>query len=494
MSFDRLDQLCRRLDALDHAQAMLGVDEAVMMPEGSGAARAAAMAEIAALQHETATQPAVADWLASAEARETAPDRVAALAEFRRVHRNLTCLSSDFVARQVKARMAAEQLWRGLRARNDWQGFLPAFSEVVALAREEAARRAEVLQLSPYDALMEQFDPGNRTSDVTPVFQTLKTFLVGFIPRAMAAQARRRGSKAMRGPFPVARQKALGQAVMAALGFDFGHGRLDVSHHPFCGGVPDDVRMTTRYRTDEFLSSLMGMVHETGHGLYEQGLPRAWRHWPVGKARGMALHESQSLLVEMQLARRGAFWKFALPLARKHLGSARLAGVTTAGILSRVQRVKPGLIRVDADEATYPLHIMLRYEIEQALIAGALLPRDVPEAWDAKMQESLGLDTRGNFRDGPMQDVHWPSGAFGYFPSYTLGALAAAQQFAAIRRALPEVETDIAKGNFSRINDWRRHNIWEKASFHSTQEIMRQATGEALSPRAFMAHLEERYL
>ena len=494
MSFDRLDHLCRRLDALDHAQAMLGVDEAVMMPEGSGAARATAMAEIAALHHEMTTAPEVAERLAAAEAAATEPARVAALREFRRMHSNLTCLSSDFVGRQVRARMASEQLWRQLRPHNDWHGFLPAFREVVALAREEANRRAEVLKLQPYDALMEQYDPGNRMAEVTPVFSTLKVFLKDFIPKAMAAQARRRAGKALRGPFPVARQKALGQAVMAALGFDFGHGRLDVSHHPFCGGVPDDVRMTTRYRTDEFLSSLMGIVHETGHGLYEQGLPGEWRHWPVGKARGMALHESQSLFVEMQLARRAAFWKFALPLARQHLGAAKLLGVSVASMVRAVQKVKPGLIRVDADEATYPLHIMLRYELEQALISGSLKPEDVPEAWNARMQESLGLDTRGNFRDGPMQDVHWPSGAFGYFPSYTLGALAAAQQFAAIRRALPDVEEDIARGHFARINDWRRDHIWSKGSFLSTQEIMRQATGEALSPRAFMPHLEERYL
>lgn len=494
MSFDRLDALCHRLDALDHAQAILGVDEAVMMPEGSGSARAAAMAEIAALHHDMSTAPEVAEWLATAEATESDPLRRAALREFRRVHTNLTCLSSAFVARQVKARMAAEQLWRTLRPRNDWAGFLPAFRTVVELAREEAARRAEVLKLAPYDALMEQFDPGNRMAEVTPVFRTLKTFLTDFIPMAMAAQARRRTKALPRGPYPVARQKALGEAVMAALGFDFSHGRLDQSHHPFCGGVPDDVRMTTRYRSSEFISSLMGIVHETGHGLYEQGLPRDWRHWPAGKARGMALHESQSLFSEMQLARRGAFWKFALPLARKHLGAAKLKGVTTAVILGAVQRVQPGLIRVDADEATYPLHIMLRYELEQALIAGTLKPEDVPEAWDAQMKAALGLDTRGNYRDGPMQDVHWPSGAFGYFPSYTLGALAAAQQFAALKRDLPEVEAFIARGDFSALNDWRRRNVWEKASFLSTQEIMRQATGEPLSPAAFMAHLEERYL
>ena len=249
--------------------------------------------------------------------------------------------------------------------------------------------------------------------------------------------------------------------------------------------------MTTRYRTDEFLSSLMGILHETGHGLYEQNLPHDLSHWPSAKARGMAMHESQSLFQEMQLSRRPEFWAFALPRAREILG---LQDVTVDDLLAHVHRVARGFIRVDADEATYPLHVILRFEIEQDLVTGKLMPADVPEVWNAKMQDYLGLSTAGNYKDGPMQDVHWPSGAFGYFPSYTLGAMMAAQQWAAVQRAIPDAPAQIARGDFSAINGWRKENIWSKASMLSTPEIMRQATGEPLNAKHFETHLKRRYL
>ena len=494
MSFAELDHLCRRLEALDHAQAMLGVDEAVNMPDGGGEKRADAMSVIASMAHEMASAPHIADWIGKAEDEELDAAQTAAVAEFKRSYINRTCLSSEFVARQVNARMRCEQLWRTLRAKNDWKDFLPSFENIVALAQEESARRAEVLKLSPYDSLVEQYDPGSRSADITRVFADLKSFLKGFVPEAIEAQARRRAARPLKllaGPFPIERQKALGVELMKAVGFDFHHGRLDVSHHPFCGGVPSDVRMTTRYRTDEFLSSLMGILHETGHGLYEQNLPHDLSHWPSAKARGMAAHESQSLFQEMQLSRRAEFWEFALPLARDILG---LEGVEVEDMLGHVHRVERGFIRVDADEATYPLHVIMRFEIEQDLVTGKLAARDVPEVWDAKMQAYLGLSTAGNYKDGPMQDVHWPSGAFGYFPSYTLGAMMAAQQWAAVERSVPGAAAQIARGDFSAINAWRKENIWSKGSTLSTPEIMRQATGEPLNARYFEAHLKARYL
>lgn len=494
MSFAQLDHLCRRLEALGHAQAMLGVDEAVNMPDGGAEKRAEAMSVLASMAHELAAAPHVADWIDSAENEDLDDAQKAAVAAFRRSYINRTCLSSDFVARQVSAAMRCEQLWRQLRAKNDWTDFLPSFENIVSLAQEEAARRAEVLKLSPYDALVEQYDPGSRTAEIARVFADLKGFLKGFIPEALEAQARRRARHPLRdfkGPFPVEKQKALGLALMEAVGFDFHHGRLDVSHHPFCGGVPSDVRMTTRYRTDEFLSSLMGILHETGHGLYEQNLPHDLAHWPSTRARGMAMHESQSLFQEMQLSRRPEFWAFALPKAQAILG---LQDVSVDDLLAHVHRVERGFIRVDADEATYPLHVILRFEIEQELVTGTLAAGDVPEAWDAKMREYLGLSTAGNYKDGPMQDVHWPSGAFGYFPSYTLGAMMAAQQWAAVERSVPDAAAQIARGDFSGINHWRKENIWSRASMFTTPEIMRQATGEPLNAAYFEAHLKRRYL
>jgi carboxypeptidase Taq len=497
MSFARLDQLGRKLESLEHAQAILGVDEAVQMPAGGGEKRAEAMGALAGLYHELASAPQIAEWIAAAEAEPLEPMQAAALREFKRCYTNLTCLSADFVQRQVSARIRCEQLWRALRPTGNWAEFLPAFEGVVATMREEAQLRADVLGLSPYDALIEQYDPGSRAAAIAPVFAELGAFLETFIPEAIEAQNRKRQAqplKAFNGPFPVERQKALGLVLMQAFGFDFDHGRLDVSHHPFCGGVPSDVRMTTRYTANEFLSALMGILHETGHGLYEQNLPKEWAHWPVGRARGMAMHESQSLFSEMQISRNGAFWRWAMPLIGEHLGGDAIAGWSLEDLLAHVHRIEPGLIRVNADEATYPLHIILRFELEQELVSGSLAPRDVPEAWDARMRRSLGLSTIDRPSDGPMQDVHWPSGAFGYFPSYTLGALMAAQQWAALERSHPQVRDDIARGDFTAINAWRRGNIWARASSVSTDEIMIAATGAPLSASYFKDHLRRRYL
>ena len=277
--------------------------------------------------------------------------------------------------------------------------------------------------------------------------------------------------------------------MMGAVGFDFTRGSLSVSHHPFCGGVPTDVRITTRYKTSDFLSALMGVLHETGHALYEQNLPAQWAHWPLGRARGMAVHESQSLFVEKQIGRNPVFWQWALPVVEKHLGETWQLD----DILPHVHKVERGLIRVDADEVTYPLHVILRFELEQDLVAGRLDVADIPEAWDAKMRDYLGLSTIDTPGDGPMQDVHWPGGAFGYFPSYTLGAMMAAQQWAAIAAEFPAVESEFADGKFDTVNEWRRAKIWSQGSLYSTPQLLERATGEPLNAAHFTAHLRKRY-
>ena len=241
--------------------------------------------------------------------------------------------------------------------------------------------------------------------------------------------------------------------MMAAVGFDFTHGSLSVSHHPFCGGVPTDVRITTRYKTSDFLSALMGVLHETGHALYEQNLPKAWSHWPLGKARGMAMHESQSLFVEKQIGRNPAFWRWALPVVERHLGETW----TLDDILPHVHQVERGLIRVDADEVTYPLHVILRFELEQELVAGRLEVADLPEAWDAKMRDYLGLSTIDTPADGPMQDVHWPGADLRLFPVLHAGRHdGRAAMGGASTSAIPAIDERLAKGKFDAINDWRR--------------------------------------
>jgi carboxypeptidase Taq len=290
----------------------------------------------------------------------------------------------------------------------------------------------------------------------------------------------------------VAAQRALCDRVMRLLGFDFEAGRLDVSTHPFCGGVPEDVRMTTRFAEHEFLGSLMGTVHETGHGRYEQNRPRDLLGQPVSLARSMAIHESQSLSFEMQLGSHPGFVALLAPMIREAFGDQ--PAFAPDNLQRLLTRVRPGLIRVDADEVTYPAHIILRYEIERPLIEGEIEPEDVPALWDGKMQELLGLDTRGNYKDGPLQDVHWPEGLFGYFPCYSLGAMYAAQWFAAMRRQMPDLDARIARGELSAVFDWLRDHIWIQASRWTTDELALRASGEALNPAHFRAHLQARYL
>lgn len=496
MSFTKLDALGRKLDAIEHALAILGADEATHMAVGGGEKRAEAMSELAGMYHAQATAPEIADWIAAAREEDLETDQKLAVSEFERSYINATCLPTEFVQRRTAATMRSEQLWRELRAKGDWDSFLPALEGVVALVREEAQMRADALGLAPYDALMEQYDPGNRMADIDPIFADLKDFLKDFAPAAIGRQEQRLAThprKALNGPYPIEKQRELGLAAMRAVGFDFTHGSLAVSHHPFCGGVPTDVRMTTRYRTDEFLTSLMGVLHETGHALYEQGLPQQWSHWPLGRARGMGMHESQSLFIEMQIARSPEFWDFMLPQIHQYLGEDAIPGWDVVDVLNEVNFIERGYIRVDADEVTYPLHVILRYELEQELVAGSLEAAQIPEAWDAKMQEYLGISTIDDPKDGPMQDVHWPGGAFGYFPSYTLGAMIAAQLGAAMRKDIPDMGELIRKGDFAAINQWRKDKVWSQASRYSTPELITRATGEPLNADFFKAHLRQRY-
>jgi carboxypeptidase Taq len=279
---------------------------------------------------------------------------------------------------------------------------------------------------------------------------------------------------------------------MQAVGFDFRHGRLDESHHPFCGGVPDDVRLTTRYEADDFMPGIMGVLHETGHALYDQGLPPEWRHQPVGEARGMSIHESQSLIIEMQACRSREFIAFAAPLMREAFGGTGPAWEPD-NIHAHYIHVERSLIRVDADEVTYPAHVILRYRLERALIAGDMTLADLPVAWHDGMRELLGL-APPNDALGCLQDLHWYAGSWGYFPTYTLGAMSAAQLFQAARRAVPEMPAALSRGDFRPLLGWLRTHVHGKGSFLSTLDLLAKATGRPLDPRAFEAHLEERYL
>jgi len=494
-SYDHLTGTWLRLHHLGHLQSIAGWDQAANMPPAGNEARAAAMAEMAALLHRMRTDVALPAQLARAEQEPLSDFQRANLREIRREWSAANALPESLVQRQQLATSRCEHAWRQQRPANDWAGFVSNFREVLALAREEAALLSAQSGLRKYDALMDRYEPGMSCALLDRVFGEVRQWLPDLIQQVRDKQAAAHRSQPLlepKGPFALTGQRALCDQVMRMLGFNFDAGRLDVSTHPFCGGVPEDVRMTTRFREDDFLGSLMGTVHETGHGRYEQNLPRDWLGQPVAQARSMALHESQSLSFEMQLGSHPGFVARLAPMVQAAFG--KQAAFEPHNLHRLLTRVNPGLIRVDADEVTYPAHIILRYEIERPLIEGEIEPEDVPALWDAKMQELLGLDTRGNFKDGPLQDVHWPEALFGYFPCYSLGAMYAAQWFAAMRRALPDLDAHIGRGDLTPVFTWLRDNIWLQASRWTTDELAVRASGEVLNPAHFQAHLRARYL
>jgi carboxypeptidase Taq len=489
--YDDLTAHYSRLHRFEHLLAFAGWDRAANMPPKANEARAAALAEMASLLHRLRTDPALPDRLARAEQEPLSDLQRANLGEMQRDWRLANALPESLVQRSQLATSRCEHAWRSQRPANDWAGFLPNLREVLALAREEAALLSDLTGLSKYDALMDRYEPGMTGATLDRVFGELRQWLPPLVQQVLDRQAREAVLRP-EGPFAVDAQRRLCERAMQLLGFDFGAGRLDVSTHPFCGGVPEDVRLTTRFAEHDFLGSLLGTIHETGHGRYEQNLPRDWLGQPVAQARSMAIHESQSLSFEMQLASHPGFARLLAPLVVEAFGGQ--PAFEPDNLHRLMTRVQPGLIRVDADEVTYPAHVVLRYEIERPLIEGEIEAADIPALWDAKMQELLGLDTRGNYRDGPMQDVHWAEGLFGYFPCYSLGAMYAAQWFAAMRREMPDLDRRIGQGDLAPVFDWLREHIWTAASRWPTDELALRASGEPLNPAHYRRHLEARYL
>jgi carboxypeptidase Taq len=492
-AYETLEAKFRRIGAIQEAAAMLHWDAAAMMPSGGAEARAEQLATLKVLAHEALTAPAIGDLLDAADALPGLDEwQRANLREMRRRWLHATAVPGDLVEALSRACSACEHEWRRARPENDFAGILPKLHAVLDLVRGVAAAKAARLQKTPYEALLDEYEPDGSTAEIDRLFDDLGTFLPGFIERALEHQAREAPPREPDGTFPVEKQRAAGVAFMQRLGFDFDHGRLDVSLHPFCGGTPDDVRITTRYDEKSFRSALMGVLHESGHALYERGLPQAWRRQPVGDARGMAMHESQSLLMEMQACRSREFTEFAAAVLRE-IFSGSGAEWEADNLFRLNTRVKRSLIRVDADEATYPAHVILRYRLEKALIAGDLPLADLPDAWRAGMEELVGIAPADD-RTGCLQDIHWYDGAWGYFPTYTLGALIAAQLFDAAKRADPAILPGLARGDFAPLLSWLRQNVHGKGSLRSTAELVEEATGRKLDTVTYKRHLEARYL
>jgi carboxypeptidase Taq len=487
-AYAQLEAICKKINTLDGANAMLSWDQAAMMPAGGNEARAEQMATLQLLTHELLTSPHTGELLEQVNSDDLNEWQRANYMHMQRLRKHAMAVPETLLHAFSLATSRSEMIWRTARKNNDFASFAPAFSEVVTLVREIAYAKASHFGCAPYDACIDSFDPGLTMAMIDPVFSKLAAFLPSFISQVVERQ-RTLPTPSMSLQMPQAQQHKMGLTLMRQLGFDFEHGRLDISTHPFCGGTPQDVRITTRYDEQDFTSALFGVIHETGHALYEQNLPQQWLNQPVGKAVGMAMHESQSLFMEMQVARSQPYAHYFAKLLRHELGQ----DIEANGLYRQLNKVERSYIRVDADEATYPIHIILRYQLEKAIISGDLKVGEIPGAWNEAMEKMLGLKPR-NDTEGCLQDIHWPGGSFGYFPSYTLGAIMAAQFFATAKQQLPTLEKDIEEGNFAGLVSWLNTHIHNQGSRYSTPELLQQVTCSSLNVGHFTGYLQGKYL
>ncbi|MBO0736150.1 MAG: carboxypeptidase M32, partial [Alphaproteobacteria bacterium] len=465
-----------------------------MMPQGGAAARAEQLATLRVIAHQQLTAPEIDELLSEAEAGGDALGswQRGNLREMRRRWLHAAAVPDGLVEARSRACSQCEAVWRTARLQDDFAAVLPGLERVLRLEREIAAMKAERLGRSPYEALLDRYEPGGSVAMIDCLFDEVAGFLPDLLEAVLIRQAERPSPPAPSGPFPVETQRRVAVKLMERIGFSFAHGRLDVSAHPFCGGTPEDVRITTRYTEDDFAQALMGVLHETGHALYQRGLPAEWRLQPVGRARGMAIHESQSLLLEMQVCRSCAFLTYAAPILREAFGGHGPAWEVEALYRRQIQ-VRRGLIRVDADEVSYPAHVIARYRLERAMLVGDLAPADLPGAWAEGLRALLGV-APDNDREGCLQDIHWYDGNWGYFPTYTLGALIAAQLFESAQRDIPNLMQAIAAGEFWLLLGWLRDRVHAQGSLLSTAELVEGATGRPLGTASFERHLRQRYL
>lgn len=494
-TFAELTTLVQRAHTLGTVGELLGWDEQVNLPSGAAEQRAAQHAALAEAVHAAASDRRIGELLVALETRsksgELTPDQQAVVAQARKDFDRATKLPADFVREKAAQGSRGYHAWAQAKARDDFASYAPVLEKNLELAKREAAYLG--WSGREYDYMLDKHDPGLTAAAVDRLFGELKRELVPLVREITASPATARAKTAaakLRG-FPIEGQRAFLREVTEKIGFDYGRGRIDVSLHPFCSGTGSDVRMTTRFKADEPLDSLFSSIHETGHGLYEQGLPAAQLGTALGIHAGMAVHESQSRLWENQVARSRGFWRAFEPRFRATF-PAQTAALSAEELYLAVNLVEPTLIRVDADEVTYNLHIILRFEMEKKLFSGALAVGDLPAAWRAGSREIVGLEPKDD-RTGVLQDVHWSDGAFGYFPSYCLGNMLAAQLWYRAQALRPELEDEFARGDFSWLLGWLRAEVHGQGRRFDALELARRVTGSELSPRALVRYLRERY-
>jgi len=493
-AYTQLRQRLRETATLSAVVHLLNWDQETVMPPKAADFRAEELALLARLAHERATDPRIGELLARCDADtdlQSDPESAANLREIRRDYERARKLPAELVAEIIETGSRAMEVWKRARQDNDFSAFEPWLERQLELNRRKARCLGAPDGGELYDALLDEFEPGMTSRALTAIFAPLRERLVPLIAEIRASGHEPSGVTQQQ-EIPLELQRGFNRHILEIVGFDLEAGRLDASVHPFASGLaPHDTRLTTRYRTDQFAEALSSTLHEAGHGLYEQGLPKT-RHFgePLGQALGLGIHESQSRLWENHVGRSRGFWEWALPLARQMLESG-LNSVSIDEAYHAVNTVRPNLIRVESDEATYNLHIMLRFDLEAQMFRGELAPTDLPEAWNRRVRDDLGLDVPDDTR-GCLQDPHWSMGAIGYFPTYTLGNLYAAQFWEAIVAALPDLEEQMARGEFDALRSWLRENIHAVGRRFPADELCRNVTGEPLSHEPLMGHLNSR--
>jgi carboxypeptidase Taq len=482
----------REIATLSSAASVLAWDQETLMPPAGSEQRAREVALLTSLAHARLADARIGELIEAAaadpELRED-PDAAANLRELRRDHERATRLPGALVREFAEVSSLAKDAWRDARERDDFQAFAPWLERIVELSR----RRAEHLGVPEggevYDALLDEYEPGMRAARVDEIFGELRPELSRLV--AAIADAPRKPDPA-RAELPVPRELQLefNRTVAARMGFDFGAGRLDTSTHPFCSGNgPGDTRLTTRFRDTGFLDALSSTMHEVGHGLYEQGLPKRERLGePLAAAASHGIHESQSRLWENMVGRSREFWEWALPEAKAAFSGA-LGGLTLDEVHGAANHVAPGLIRVESDEVTYNLHIMLRFDLERAILSGELPVAEIPGAWNERMRSDLGLEVPDD-RRGCLQDIHWAMGGIGYFPTYTLGNLYAAQLWASIGEQLPGLDEEVRKGEFGSLLSWLRREVHQHGRRYAAEDLCMRATGAPLQARPLLDYLQ----
>jgi carboxypeptidase Taq len=490
--YDRLLEMMAEIRDLNHAAALLSWDEQVNMPPGGSEDRGRAMGTIDRLAHEKSTSDELGKLLdgllQEAQGMDPDSDEARMIRVAKHDFDKDTLVPASFVEELSRMQSESQQAWIEARAKSDFSIFEPKLERVLELGRKYISFFPPADH--PYDILLDIFEPGMKTADVQAIFAALRPQQVALV-KAISERPQVDDSF-LHLPYDEASMDAFSVEIVRAFGYDFGRGRQDRAPHPFCTNFgSNDVRITTRFVPSMPFALLFGSMHETGHALYEQGLPRKWSHAILGRAASLAVHESQSRLWENLVGRSRAFWTRFYPRAQE-LFPAQLGNVSLDQFYRAINKVQPSFIRVEADEATYNLHIMLRLELEIAMAAGQVATHDLPELWNSKMQEYLGVVPPDDAR-GVLQDIHWSGGMLGYFSTYALGNLVSVQLWAKQKQANPGIDSQIAAGDFAPLLGWLRENIHQYGRKYEPQELVRRVTGSSIDPAPYLGYLKQKY-